>query len=194
MRVSRLALVDVLLITPERREDPRGFFSETFNRAEFESATGIAADFVQDNHSLSRSLGTVRGLHFQLPPMAQDKLVRVSKGAIYDVAVDVRRDSPTFGHWVAAVLSADNWAQLWVPKGFAHGFCTLEPETEVIYKCTAYYAASYDRGLAWNDPAIGIDWPPTAGAVLSDRDRRHPPLDELKDVFPYESALAEALQ
>jgi dTDP-4-dehydrorhamnose 3,5-epimerase len=191
MRVSRLAIANVLLITPERREDPRGFFSETYNRAAFAAATGIPAEFVQDNHSLSRAKGTVRGLHFQMPPMGQDKLVRVSRGAIFDVAVDIRRGSPTFGHWVSAVLSTDNWAQLWVPKGFAHGFCTLQPDTEVFYKCTAYYSAQHDRGLAWNDLAIGIEWPPGAGAVLSDRDHHHPRLAELDDLFSYDGPAAE---
>jgi dTDP-4-dehydrorhamnose 3,5-epimerase len=183
MEVKPLAIRDVKLVVPHIIRDERGFFSETHNRRLL-AAAGIAADFVQDNHSLSRRTGVVRGLHFQSPPMAQDKLVRVVRGAILDVAVDVRPASPTFGRHVSAVLSADNWHQLWVPKGFAHGFCTLEPDTEVIYKVTEYYSPAHDIGMAWNDPELGIDWPVAAGqAQLSEKDKRNPPLAALPAYF-----------
>ena len=158
MLVQPLEIPDVKLITPQRFYDERGFFSETYNRqrlAEF----GIEADFVQDNHSFSSAKGVVRGLHFQVSPHAQGKLVRVTRGAIFDVALDIRRGSPTYGRHVSTVLSAENWAQLWIPVGFAHGFCTLEPNTEVLYKTTAYYAPECSRGIKWDDPALGIAWP-----------------------------------
>jgi dTDP-4-dehydrorhamnose 3,5-epimerase len=178
---------DVLLIAPPKYGDDRGFFSETFRGAWFEEA-GTSLDFVQDNHSLSADTGTVRGLHFQIPPHAQDKLVRVVRGAVLDVAVDIRVGSPTFGQHVAEVLSAENWRQLLVPKGFAHGFCTLEPDTEVLYKVTAYYAPDHDKGLLWDDPALGIDWPVDGDrAVLSDKDRLHPPLADLPAYFTRET-------
>lgn len=183
MRVDILPIADIKLIAPRIFRDERGFFSETWNAAALREV-GIAADFVQDNHALSRDKGTLRGLHFQLPPMAQDKLVRVVRGSILDVAVDVRRSSASFGRHVAVVLSAGNWLQLWVPKGFAHGYCTLEPDTEVIYKVTAPYAPDLDRGLAFDDPALAIPWPATRQtAVLSDKDRKLPPLAELGNVF-----------
>lgn len=183
MKVESLSIADVKLLTPRIFRDERGFFSETWN-SEALAAAGIAATFVQDNHAVSHQKGTVRALHFQLPPMAQDKLVRVTKGAILDVAVDLRRASPTFGRHVAAVLSATNWMQIWVPKGFAHGYVTLEPETEVIYKVTAPYAPTHDAGIQWDDPALAIDWGVTrAGAVLSDKDAKQPPLSALGAVF-----------
>lgn len=186
MQVEALAIPAVKLITPRIFRDERGFFSETYKAAEL-AAAGIAETFVQDNHSLSRAKGVVRGLHFQTAPMAQGKLVRVVRGAILDVAVDVRVGSPTFGQHVTAILSAENWAQLWVPVGFAHGFCTLEPDTEVIYKVTAPYAPECDRGLLWNDPALGIDWPvPAAEAVLSIKDRDNPRLGELPIYFNFD--------
>ncbi|MGH7054149.1 MAG: dTDP-4-dehydrorhamnose 3,5-epimerase, partial [Stellaceae bacterium] len=148
---------------------------------------GIAVRFVQDNHSLSLQRGTVRGLHFQIPPFAQAKLVRVTRGAILDVVVDLRRGSPDFGRHVAAELSTAQWNQLFVPEGFAHGFCTIEPETEVTYKVNRPYSAAHDRGLLWNDPALGIPWPVSESeALLSERDRRHPPLAELPEFFHYE--------
>jgi dTDP-4-dehydrorhamnose 3,5-epimerase len=183
MKFMSMEIPEVKLIQPQCHRDGRGFFSETFNaRALTEAA--IDGNFVQDNHSLSNLKGVIRGLHFQIPPHAQDKLVRVIRGAILDVAVDIRRNSPSYGRHVAVVLSAENWKQLWVPKGFAHGFCTLEPDTEVIYKVTDYYAPECDRGLAWNDPALGIDWPIAMDdAILSDKDRRHPPLAELPGYF-----------
>ena len=185
MKATTLAIPAVKLIEPKISRDNRGFFSETFN-AQALSAMSIDVPFVQDNHSLSIECGVVRALHFQAPPHAQDKLVRVSRGAIFDVAVDIRRGSPTFGQYVAVTLSADNWQQLWVPKGFAHGFCTLEPDTEVLYKVTDYYEPDSDRGLAWNDAALGIDWPVTSeAAILSEKDRNHPTLAELPDYFDF---------
>lgn len=184
MQVTPLAIPDVLLLEPRRFEDARGFFSEVFSRAAFEAA-GIPTEFVQDNHSLSRQLGVVRGLHFQVPPRAQGKLVRVPRGRILDVALDLRRSSPTYGQWVAEELSFANWRQMWIPAGFAHGFVTLEPDSEVLYKVTDSYAPDCDRGLAWDDPEIGIDWPVDPGsAVLSDKDRRNPRLADLPPWFP----------
>jgi dTDP-4-dehydrorhamnose 3,5-epimerase len=183
MEVTRLAIPDLLLITPPRFGDARGFFSETYNQERF-AKIGITAPFVQDNHSLSARVGTIRGLHFQIPPRAQDKLIRVSRGAILDVAVDIRHGSPTFGQAVSAVLSAENWSQLWIPKGFAHGFCTLEPDTEVIYKVTDLYDPQCDRGLAWDDPALKIDWLAAPGEVtLSEKDKNHPRLADLEQYF-----------
>jgi dTDP-4-dehydrorhamnose 3,5-epimerase len=186
--VQALAIPEVKLVSPPIFRDGRGFFSETYNREAF-TAAGIGATFVQDNHSLSRARGVVRGLHFQSAPHAQAKLVRVVRGAILDVAVDIRRGSPTYGRHVAVTLSAENWAQLWVPEGFAHGFCTLEPDTEVVYKVTDVYAPECDKGLAFDDPALGIPWPVSAAeAVLSDKDRRHPRLRDLPAYFTYASA------
>jgi dTDP-4-dehydrorhamnose 3,5-epimerase len=179
VKVESLAIPDVKLLTPRIFRDDRGFFSETWNAKTFGEA-GIDQPFVQDNHALSRTKGTLRGLHFQTAPMAQDKLVRVIRGAIWDVAVDVRPGSPTFGRHVGAVISADNWTQIWVPKGFAHGYVTLEPDTEVIYKVTALYAPANDRGILWNDPALAIEWPvDTASVVLSEKDKLLPRLADL---------------
>ena len=158
MQVETTAIAGPLLITPKRFSDDRGFFSETYVQRVLEPH-GIGAAFVQDNHSLSRLPGVLRGLHYQLPPKAQGKLVRVVRGSIFDVAVDIRRGSPDYGRHVSIVLSADNWRQLWVPVGFAHGFLTLEPDTEVIYKVTADYAPDLDRGIAWDDPDVGVAWP-----------------------------------
>ncbi len=176
MKVERLEIPDVLLLTPPRFGDARGFFSETWNQRRFAEA-GIPGPFVQDNHALSGERGVLRGLHLQIGPNAQGKLVRVARGAIWDVAVDVRVGSPTFGRWVGAEISAANWHQIWVPVGFLHGYCTLEPDTEVIYKVTADYDKSAERGVIWNDPTIGVDWrvDPTT-AVLSDKDRVLPRL------------------
>ena len=183
MEIVATAIPDVKVLVPKKIGDHRGFFSEIYSRKAFEAA-GIRADFVQDNHSLSAEVGVVRGLHFQLPPAAQDKLVRVVRGAVLDVAVDIRRSSPTFGRHVSQVLSAENWKQMFIPAGFAHGFLTLEPSTEVIYKVTAYYAPDRDRGVRWDDPAIGIDWGiDPAKAVLSERDRKHPALASAADLF-----------
>ena len=183
MKIESLAIADVKLITPGKFGDDRGFFSETWNEKTFSNG-GISGRFVQDNHAFSATKGTLRGLHFQLPPMAQDKLVRVTRGAILDVAVDIRRSSPTFGRHVAAVLSAANWSQLWVPKGFAHAYCTLEPDTEVIYKVTDYYSPAHDRGIQFDDPALGIAWPVNrATALLSDKDKLQPALASAQAVF-----------
>jgi dTDP-4-dehydrorhamnose 3,5-epimerase len=188
MQVEALALQEVKLLTPKIFRDERGFFSETYNQKAL-TAAGIDRIFVQDNQSLSRVKGVLRGLHFQIAPHPQGKLVRVTRGAIFDVAVDIRRGSATFGRHVSAILSADNWSQLWVPEGFAHGFCTLEPDTEVIYKVTDFYAPECDRGLAWDDPDLGIAWPLSeAQAILSDKDRRHPRLRDLPAHFTYRSA------
>lgn len=185
MKATNLKLPGLILIEPNIFRDSRGFFSETYNAQQFAEA-GITEAFVQDNHSHSADRGVVRGLHFQAPPHAQDKLVRVSRGAILDVAVDIRVGSPTFGQHEAVVLSAENWHQLWVPKGFAHGFCTLEPHTEVQYKVTEFYAPEVDFGLAWDDPALGIDWPVREeDAVLSPKDRKHPRLADLPEHFSY---------
>lgn len=185
MQVTPTAIPDVKLIRPKKHGDARGFFSETFNRRDFAQA-GAELDFVQDNLSLSAQRGTVRGLHFQTPPFVQAKLIRVVRGAILDVAVDLRASSPTFGRHVSAVLSAENWEQLLVPEGFAHGFCTLEPDTEVFYKVTAYYAPECDAGILWDDSDLGIEWPVTrAQAVLSDKDRRLPRLAEVRASLPF---------
>jgi len=183
LTIEDTAIPAVKIITTRRFGDERGFFTETWNRRRFAEA-GIDLDFVQDNHSLSGPAGTVRGLHFQSPPFAQDKLVRVVRGRILDVAVDIRRSSPTYGRHVAVELSAENGRQLLVPVGFAHGFCTLAPDTEVIYKVTAYYAPEHDHGLAFDDPDLAIDWPVTrAAAILSPKDRAHPRLTDLPEYF-----------
>ncbi|WP_296707233.1 dTDP-4-dehydrorhamnose 3,5-epimerase [Rhodoblastus sp.] len=182
--VEATAISAVKIITPKKFGDHRGFFSEVYNRKAFAEA-GIALEFIQDNHSLSAQVGTLRGLHFQSPPFAQDKLVRVTRGRILDVAVDLRKSSPTYGQHVAVELSAENWRQLLIPIGFAHGFVTLEPDTEVIYKVTNYYSAANDLGLAWDDPDLGIAWPvPPGGVTLSDKDTKHPRLRDLPEIFP----------
>lgn len=174
MKAEPLAIPDVILITPDRFDDVRGFFSETWNQARFEAA-GIGLPFVQDNHSLSRDRGVVRGLHCQIEPFAQGKLVRCPKGAIWDVAVDARQASPTYGKWVAAELSEANWQQLWIPPGFLHGFCTLVPDTEVVYKVTGLYSRESERGVLWNDPDLALPWPvDSVEPVLSDKDRQLP--------------------
>jgi dTDP-4-dehydrorhamnose 3,5-epimerase len=183
LSVEPTVLPDVKLISPTKFGDHRGFFSEVYNRASFRDA-GIDLDFVQDNHSLSASVGTLRGLHFQSAPFAQDKLVRVVKGRILDVAVDIRASSPTYGRHVSVELSAENWRQLLVPVGFAHGFVTLEPDTEVLYKVSALYGPRNDHGLAFDDPALGIDWRfPHDQLVLSGKDRKHPRLADLPNYF-----------
>jgi dTDP-4-dehydrorhamnose 3,5-epimerase len=187
VEIRHLAIADVKLVVPRIHRDPRGFFSETYSRRDV-AAAGIATEFVQDNHALSIKAGTLRGLHFQVPPHAQGKLVRVTRGAVFDVAVDIRLGSPTFGQHVSATLSAENWIQIWVPPGFAHGYCTLEPDTEVIYKVTDYYAPDCDRGLRWDDASLGIQWPvDRAKIMVSDRDRRQPLLQEMAPAFAYEA-------
>jgi dTDP-4-dehydrorhamnose 3,5-epimerase len=178
-----LAVPGPVLVTPRRFGDHRGFFLETYSARDF-AALGISDVFVQDNHSLSARPGTIRGMHFQLPPQAQAKLVRVLRGAILDIAVDIRRSSPFYGRHVAVELTAENAQQLYVPVGFAHGFCTLTPDTEVAYKVTALYAPECDRGIAWDDPELALPWPFEAGAVqLSDKDRRAPRLRDLTQGF-----------
>ncbi|MFD1508060.1 dTDP-4-dehydrorhamnose 3,5-epimerase [Lacimonas salitolerans] len=188
MQIEQTALPGVVLITPPRFGDHRGFFSESYNRAKL-ADQGIDLDFVQDNHSLSSTVGTVRGLHFQAPPHAQDKLVRCGRGALFDVAVDIRRGSPTYGQWVGYELSFQNGRQLLVPAGFAHGFMTLMPETEIIYKCSDYYAPETEGALRWDDAEIGIDWP-LAGieAVISDKDAAAPGIAGFDSPFAWEGA------
>lgn len=174
LNVRRLELDGVLEIRARRFSDERGFFSEVWREDRFAEA-GIAARFVQDNHSYSQARGVLRGLHYQVGAAAQDKLVRVSRGAIFDVAVDIRRDSPTFGRWAGLVLSARDWNQLFVPAGFAHGFVTLEPDCEVLYKVTAPYCPKSERAIRFDDPAIGIAWPVESEAlILSAKDRSAP--------------------
>lgn len=171
LKIEELEIEDVKLVTPPRFGDARGFFSETYNAARFKEA-GIEADFVQDNHSYSAPAGTVRGLHYQKPPYAQAKLVRVLRGSIIDVAVDVRPGSSTYGKWVSAKLSAENGVQIFVPRGFLHGFATLEPDTEIAYKVDNYYSKECDGAVFWNDPDLAIDWGIETGtALLSDKDR-----------------------
>ena len=183
LSVEETAIPAVKIVTPKKFGDHRGFFSETWSRKAF-AEVGLDLDFVQDNQSLSAPVGTLRGLHFQSVPFAQDKLVRVTRGRILDVAVDIRASSPTFGKHVAVELSAENWKQLLIPAGFAHGFVTLEPDTEVLYKVTAPYAPENDHGLAFDDPALGIDWRlPLSGLTLSDKDRKHPRLAEMLRYF-----------
>lgn len=183
LSVEPTRLPEVKVISPKKFGDHRGFFSETYNRESF-AAADVITGFVQDNHSLSAAKGTLRGLHFQSTPFAQDKLIRVTRGRILDVAVDIRRSSSRFGHHVAIELSAENWKQLLVPVGFAHGFVTLEPDTEVLYKVTAFYSPDHDHGLAFDDPALAIDWQlPHAELTLSDKDRRHPRLADLPAYF-----------
>ncbi|MDK1373993.1 MULTISPECIES: dTDP-4-dehydrorhamnose 3,5-epimerase [unclassified Sinorhizobium] len=184
LEVRPLDLAGVLEILPRRIGDERGFFSETWSARQF-AEHGVALHFVQDNHSYSASRGVLRGLHYQLPPYAQDKLVRVVKGAVFDVAVDIRRGSPSFAKWVAIEISARKWNQLLVPKGFAHGFLTLEPDTEVIYKVTNPYSPAHDRAIRFDDPDIAIAWPlPVAQLQLSEKDRAAPQLRQA-DVFDF---------
>ena len=181
MLVTKTALDGVLILTPKKFGDQRGFFSETYNKKTLADA-GIAVDMVQDNHSLSVETGVVRGLHFQTPPFAQDKLVRVTRGRILDVVVDLRKASPTFKRHIAVELSEQNWNQLWVPIGFAHGFVTLEANTEVIYKVTNYYSPAHDCGIRWNDPSLGIAWPiRPEDAILSAKDAVLPVFDQVTD-------------
>jgi dTDP-4-dehydrorhamnose 3,5-epimerase len=186
--VRPLGLDGLHEIRPARFGDDRGFFSETWSGAALASA-GFPLAFVQDNHSYSAARGVLRGLHYQLPPAAQDKLLRVSRGSIYDVAVDIRRGSPTFGRWVGLVVSAELWNQVLIPKGFAHGFVTLEEHSEVQYKVTAGYAREQDRAIRFDDPAIGIEWPLDGGdPVLSDKDRLAPALADAAPAFHFAGA------
>ena len=181
--VRRLAIPDVLEIVPEKFGDARGFFSETWSAPAL-AKEGIDTAFVQDNHSLSVEAGVLRGLHYQEPPAAQVKLVRVVRGAIWDVAVDIRHGSPTFGQWVGLRVSAKAWNQILVPEGFAHGFVTLEPNTEVVYKVSAPYSRAHDRAIRFDDPAIGVDWPLEGRSpILSDKDRAAPLLANVESSF-----------
>lgn len=188
MQIEQTSLAGVVILTPARHCDARGFFSESWNRRRMEEA-GIAIDFVQDNHSLSEQVGTVRGLHFQSPPHAQAKLVRCGRGALYDVAVDIRRGSPTYGQWVGVELSFENGRQLLIPAGFLHGFVTRAPKTEIIYKCSDYYAPDCDGAVRFDDPEIGIDWGiDPASAMLSAKDAKAPLLRDFESPFVYEAA------
>lgn len=183
--IRELSLGGVLEIIPKRFGDERGFFSETYSFEKLREA-GVAATFVQDNHSLSIAKGVLRGLHFQVPPFAQDKLVRVVAGSIFDVAVDIRHGSPTFGKWTGLSLSAKLWNQMFVPKGFAHGFVTLEPDTQVVYKVSAPYAPEHERCIRYDDPGIGIEWPENSGAFqLSDKDAAAFGLTDMQTGFTY---------
>ena len=170
MQATSLAIPEVILFTPKVFGDERGFFFESFNAKTFAEASGLQRDFVQDNHSKSQR-GVLRGLHYQLPPYAQGKLVRVVQGEVFDVAVDIRKSSPTCGQWVGALLSAENKQQLWIPEGFAHGFLTLSDTAEFLYKTTGYYAPQAERCIAWNDPELGIVWPDACEPLLSAKDQ-----------------------
>lgn len=170
---EQTSIPDLWIFTPERHGDDRGFFSETWSRAAFDKA-GLAFDWCQDNHSQSRDVGVLRGLHYQAPPCAQTKLVRCTRGRIWDVAVDVRPGSPSFRQWVAVELSAENWKQLLIPRGFLHGFVTLQPDTEVQYKVDAPYAPEHDGSVAWNDPDLAVEWPLAGAPQLSAKDQRAP--------------------
>ncbi|MDC3316427.1 dTDP-4-dehydrorhamnose 3,5-epimerase [bacterium] len=185
MNVQKTDLKGVFVIEPDRFGDHRGFFAETYSQrgyAEF----GINSVFVQDNHSLSAFPNTVRGLHFQAPPHAQAKLVRCGQGAIFDVVVDIRKGSLSYGQWTGRELSAENGAQLLIPVGFAHGFVTLEPNSEIVYKCSDYYAPESEGSLRWDDPDIAVEWPLTGAPVLSEKDAEAPPLSQFKSPFNYE--------
>lgn len=186
MQIEETALPGLKILTPRRFGDSRGFFSESWNRKLMDEL-GLHFDFVQDNHSLSSRAGTVRGLHFQAPPHAQAKLVRCGRGRLLDVAVDFRRGSPTYAQWTAVELSFENGRQLLIPEGFLHGFVTLEPDTEIIYKCTEYYAPSADRAVRFDDPDIGIDWRLSAPPVLSEKDAAAPFLRDITSPFTYEA-------
>jgi len=169
VQATRLSIPDVILFTPKVFGDERGFFFESFNQQTFEELTGLKRSFVQDNHSKSQK-GVLRGLHYQLPPKAQGKLVRVVQGEVFDVAVDIRKSSPTFGQWVGATLSAENKQQLWIPEGFAHGFVTLSDTAEFLYKTTDYYAPEYERCIVWNDSTLSVAWPIDGVPSLSQKD------------------------
>lgn len=189
MEVQEFDIPGVLMLRPQKFGDERGFFSETFNEKRF-AEIGINGPFVQDNHSFSASKNVLRGLHFQSPPYAQGKLVRVLRGSVQDVAVDIRKGSPTFGRHVSVILSAENWNQIWLPKGFAHGFCTLEENTEFVYKVTDYYAPDHDLGIAWDDADLNIPWKLSDGGepILSQKDQVQPAFKDLPDYFHYEAA------
>ena len=182
MKTGETCIADLLLVSPTRFGDERGFFSEIYSKKRY-CALSICDDFVQDNHSISKKVGTLRGLHFQSPPHAQAKLVRCGGGAIFDVAVDIRKGSPTYGHWEGYKLTAENGEQLYIPVGFAHGFVTLEPDSEIVYKCSDYYAPETEGSVLWSDPDIGIDWPIGSDPILSDKDAIAPLLSDLESPF-----------
>lgn len=171
MQATKLAIPDVVLFTPNFFGDERGFFYESFSQNTFEEATGLNRHFLQDNHSKSQR-GVLRGLHYQLNPMAQGKLVRVVQGEVFDVSVDIRKNSPTFGQWIGEILSAENRKQLWIPEGFAHGFITLSETAEFLYKTTNMYAPTYERSILWNDPDLAIDWQYVGEPLLSGKDQK----------------------
>jgi len=183
MQFLETKIKDVLLIKPKVFQDDRGFFFESYSEIKFKEA-GINVRFVQDNHSLSKEKGVLRGLHFQLPPHAQTKLVRVTAGAVFDVVVDLRKDSETFGQWQGFNLSSKNFQMLFVPQGFAHGFCTLEENTEFLYKCDNFYAPEYDNGIIWNDSDLKIDWP-IKKPILSEKDKKHQTFKNFSENNPF---------
>ena len=183
---QRLNLPDVIVFSLLKHRDSRGFLSETYSKSLLTQA-GVEFNFVQENHVMSEKRGTIRGLHFQIPPFAQAKLVRVVRGAIFDVAVDIRQGSPTYGRHVSAVISAESWNQILVPVGFAHGLATLERKTEVLYKVSNVYSPEHERGVLWNDPALEIEWPLNA-VVSSEKDRQQPLFTDLPTYFQYEGA------
>lgn len=190
MKIEHTKLSGVFIVTPARHGDARGFFSESWS-AQRMSDAGLHFHFIQDNHSLSKQAGTVRGLHLQAPPRAQAKLVRCGRGSLLDVAVDIRKGSPTYGQWVAEELSFENGKQLLIPRGFLHGFATLEPDTEIIYKCDDYYSPECDGGVRFDDPDLGIDWGiDTNKAILSDKDANAPLMKDFDSPFVYEEPTA----
>ena len=182
MDVTPTPIDGLICFKPKRFQDYRGFFTEVFRQSAFENAVGSQFEFVQENTSLTLKAGTIRGLHTQIPPHAQGKLIRCVSGKVFDVAVDIRHGSDTFGRWVGIELSAENGKQLWIPPGFLHGFCTMEPNSEVTYKCTAYYSPAHDRAVAWNDDQIGIDWP-VKNPILSEKDLAAPKLNAVDFAF-----------
>jgi len=184
VRALRTELEGVVIVEPDVFGDHRGFFMESYTKNKFEEI-GIEYDFVQDNHSLSSKAGTLRGLHYQTNPMSVTKLVRALRGSILDVVVDIRIGSPTYGKWVSAILTAENKRQILVPRGFAHGICTLSPNTEIAYKVDQYYSPEHDKGILWNDPVIGIEWP-FSDPILSEKDSNQPLLAEAENNFHYE--------
>ncbi|MDA8914082.1 dTDP-4-dehydrorhamnose 3,5-epimerase [Amylibacter sp.] len=188
MKITETMFAGVKILKPTRLSDNRGFFAEIYNRRVFEDL-GIDVDFVQENHSLSSEVGTVRGLHFQSPPHAQTKLVRCGRGAIFDVVVDIRQGSPTYGLWIGQELSAKNGTQLFISAGFAHGFVTLEPDSEIIYMCSNYYAPEAEVALRWDDPELNIYWPIKGNAILSEKDISAPVLADLDSTFVWKDKL-----
>lgn len=181
MKVIETKLDGVAIIEPDVFGDHRGFFMESYNQKKFQEL-GLDFNLIQDNHSLSVQAGTIRGLHYQLNPKAQTKIVRALTGAIYDVVVDIRKNSPTYGQWIGVILTAENKRQIVIPKGFAHGICTLVENTQIMYKVDEYYSPEHDRGILWNDPELGISWP-TSNPVLSDKDKNQPALRDAEINF-----------